>query len=195
MRNRLPTERLEWAEFQRLLRALDEDADIRWKGFLAMAVSFSLRINDLMKIEWKQVWNGGPVDWFDVVEQKTKKPRKITINDKLKPLIIELHEAINPYDLKKYVFSRNGDKIETAKYMNNNLKRLFAKYNVQYQGGISSHLFRKTFGYRYCELKGFTWESITTLQKVFNHASPITTFIYLGIEQKVIDEVYNQIEI
>lgn len=52
---------------------------------------------------------------------------------------------------------------------------------------IGTHSLRKTFGYHHYK----KFKDIAMLQKIFNHSSPEITLRYIGIDQDMIDNSYN----
>lgn len=51
---------------------------------------------------------------------------------------------------------------------------------------IGTHTLRKTFGYHYYQQT----RDIATLQELFNHSSPSITLKYIGINQDILDNAY-----
>jgi integrase len=191
------TKHLKWDEFRRVLKCLEQDGDIQWKCLLALGVFFALRVSDLVEIKWSDIWKDGkPVKSFEVWEIKTRrkktKPRVITLSQDAQDLIQELRDACNPYDYREYVYNSlsRADSISDVRWVNKNLKRIFVKYNVDYDGLVSSHLFRKTFGHQYAKIHNFSAESIIHLNQVFRHSSIRDTMVYLGINNTQIAGVY-----
>jgi len=189
------TSHLKWEEFRRVLDCLDKDGEIRWKCTIALGVFFTLRVSDLTAITWDQLWQDGqPVKTFEIWEKKTRNtkitPQKITLSQDAIGFIQELHDYSS---VQKYVFSPHFNKPATERYINYNLKRIFEKYNVQYHGCVSSHLFRKTFGYRYAEIKDFSAESLIHLNRVYRHKTVAQTMTYLGINKMQIADVFREV--
>ena len=56
---------------------------------------------------------------------------------------------------------------------------------VEYK--VGTHTLRKTFGYHHYQ----KFKDVVVLQKIFNHFSPQVTLRYIGIDQDMIDESYN----
>ena len=52
---------------------------------------------------------------------------------------------------------------------------------------IGTHSLRKTFGYHHYKKFG----NLPLLQKILNHSSSAVTLRYIGLEQEIIDESYN----
>ena len=59
------------------------------------------------------------------------------------------------------------------------------KAGVDYK--VGTHTLRKTFGYHHYQ----KFKDVAVLQKIFNHYSPQVTLRYIGIDQDMIDDSYN----
>ena len=57
----------------------------------------------------------------------------------------------------------------------------------QYEIKVGTHTLRKTFGYHHYQ----KFKDVAVLQKIFNHYSPQITMRYIGIDQDMIDDSYN----
>ena len=189
------TKHLSWEELIRLRSCLEKDGYQEWKCMITLGVFFALRISDLLNLKWSTLRvDGEPVHSFEVYEIKTRnskpKPRIITISEDGRKAIKELYLKTNPIGIKTFVFSPHRDKAASEKYINDALKKFFEMYSVDYKGNISSHLFRKTFGYHYAEMNEFSMESLVFLMKVLRHTTLQQTMVYLGIEDRQISKVY-----
>lgn len=95
-------------------------------------------------------------------------------------------------DSNQYIFiNRYGTKPIDRSWINVSLKRIFKKYNVEIEGNVSSHMFRKTLGNRVLKLNNYSNESIVLLMELFGHSSMAITKKYLGIREKEILGVYD----
>ena len=73
------------------------------------------------------------------------------------------------------------DRIQAYKILNKAAKNLNLKIK------IGTHSLRKTFGYHHYK----KFNNLPLLQKILNHSSSSTTLRYIGLEQDIIDDSYN----
>ena len=87
-------------------------------------------------------------------------------------------------DFKKSANIKQPNKIDKPTLnpsSNSSIKQ--ANLNIR----IGTHSLRKTFGYHHYKKFG----NLPLLQKIFNHSSSSVTLRYIGLEQDIIDESYN----
>lgn len=150
-----------------------------------LGINTNLRISDIIDLKVEDVWDNKKVkDYITLNEKKTKKYRKIRINDSLGKAISEFvkSEKPEPYD---YLFaSRKGG---------GHISRQQA-CNILSQAGdfcglkepLSPHSLRKTWGY-WAYKSGV---SLLLIMDALNHSSLAITKKYLGITQDEIDDVF-----
>lgn len=183
------TSGMEWNTMIGLTDRLKRDGQHRDFLLITMGCYFGLRISDLLSIKWKDVIGQ---DELLIKESKTKKHRKITINEKVKEAIdfcsneLRLKNALN--EDQHILVNRWGGQL-TISYINKRLKVLFIKYNVKVQNA-SSHTLRKTFGKRIFEMDNQSERSLIYLSEIFGHSSSSITRRYIGITQEKIADVY-----
>lgn len=183
------TSGMEWNTMIGLTDRLKRDGHYRDFLLITMGCYFGLRISDLLSIKWKDVIGQ---DELLIKESKTKKHRKITINEKVKEAIdfcsneLRLTNCLNE---DQYILvNRWGGQLSIS-YINKRLKVLFIKYNVKVQNA-SSHTLRKTFGKRIFEMDNQSERSLIYLSEIFGHSSSSITRRYIGITQEKIADVY-----
>ena len=143
-----------------------------------MGTNCGLRISDILALNVKDVRDKNHID---IIEKKTKKAKKIPVNEKLKPVIEE------------FIKGRGDDEPLFLSYLNNRMERTqcYRIINhacklagVDYK--IGTHTLRKTFGYHHYK----KFKDVAILQKIFNHSAPDITLRYIGIDQDTIDKSY-----
>lgn len=183
------TSGMEWNTMIGLTDRLKRDGHHRDFLLITMGCYFGLRISDLLSIRWKDVIGQ---DELLIKESKTKKHRKITINEKVKEAIdfcsneLRLNNSLNE---DSYILVNRWGGQLTISYINKRLKVLFIKYNVKVQNA-SSHTLRKTFGKRIFEMDNQSERSLIYLSEIFGHSSSFITRRYIGITQEKIKDVY-----
>lgn len=176
---------LEWSKMQSLVLKLERDGDLKFSLLIATGSYVGLRISDLLQLKWNQVLNQ---DYFIITEKKTKKERRVSINNELQEILQRLFKMMD-VKLDDYMFvNRFGLKPISIQHVNWKLKEIFVKYNIK--GQYSSHFMRKTLGRRVWEVNEYSDKALILLSKLFNHASPNTTKIYLGIKEEEISDLY-----
>lgn len=162
---------------------------------VTMGLNTALRISDLLELTWKDVWNFSR-DCFRqhimLTEHKTKKNQAVYLNrsciDALQYLKKELSEEIAP-DL--YIFQ---SRVGNNQHIGRNRAYVLIKEawrDLGYEGNVSCHSLRKTFGYH-------AWKdgvSPAVIMNIYNHSSMEITKRYLAIEQDDKDDVYRRMEL
>lgn len=124
-----------------------------------------------------------------LVESKTKKVRRITINPKVAETLDFCSIYRKSNDENVYLFAnRWGDPV-TISYVNKRLKVLFNSYGVRVQNS-SSHTLRKTFGKRIYESDNKSERDLVYLSEIFSNSSISITRKYIGITEANIRDMY-----
>ena len=176
---------LEWEKMQSLVLKLERDGEYKFALLIASGSYIGLRISDLLKIRWVQVLNQ---EYFTLVEKKTSKERRVTINPELQEIIQRLFYKMNGKPEQFMFLNRFGKQPITVQYVNSKLKEIFSKYGIR--GQYSSHFMRKTLGRRVWEMNKYSDQALLLLSQLFNHSSTTTTKIYLGIREQEISNLY-----
>lgn len=190
-KNQLTTsDYLEFNEYDRLLGRLHEDKEYLWEMYARLSFCTACRVSDVLSLKWKDVLNQS---LLVIVEQKTKKTRKIPFNVSVKNKIVELYSLLGSPNINELIFVSKvtGDAI-TVQYINQKLKEFKVKYRVCI-GNFSTHTFRKTFGRYVYETNNRSAESLILLNKILNHSNINVTKTYIGITQDEINSIYNSI--
>lgn len=181
---------LEYSEYQRLLNCLHKDGEYFWELYARLGFCTACRSSDILNLKWEDILLK---DEYVIVEQKTKKPRKITFNKSVKEKIKELYLLLgSPHKEDFIFFSRYTGKPITIQYLNQKLKEFKNKYKIKI-GNFSTHTFRKTFGRYVYETYNRSAESLVLLNKILNHTSIAITKTYIGITQDEVNSIFNSI--
>jgi len=129
-------------------------------------------------------------DKINIIEQKTKKERVITLNDvvkkayiKLVSMLVAANEKFNDDD---FIFTSQKGSVYKTQSINDLLKTIFNTKKLQ----ISSHSLRKSFARRVYQNQNESENSLVLLSDIFGHSSIAITRRYLGIRQETISNVY-----
>ena len=160
-----------------------------------VGINTALRASDLLRITVGQVRHLKAGDDLELVEQKTGKARRITLNsacvEAIQGLLNHYAQSVTgPVEDVEYLFQgqrtgNDGPRPLTVPYLNALVKSWCKALRLK--GNYGSHTLRKTFGYH--QRKTFCID-VVTLMTVFNHASPKQTLAYLCIQPDEVKHVY-----
>ena len=190
---RTTTTSMDWEDFKSLLGKLERDGELKFCLLFAVGVFTGLRISDLLRLRFSHFEN---TEILSVQEQKTGKARRIKINPDLREIIERLRKKMIVTDSNHYMFvNRFGTKAIDKSYVNLKLKLILKNYNIDVEGNVSSHMFRKTLGNRVLRLNNYSNESVILLMELFGHSSVAITKKYLGIREREIYDVYDSLRL
>lgn len=191
-KNQLTTaDHMEYSEYEKLLEGLHKDKEYFWELYARVAFCTACRAGDVLNLRWIDILDK---DETTIVEQKTKKPRRITFNKSVKNKIHKLWELLGEPNKAEYIFKnpKTGGAI-TIQCVNQKLKKFRFKYQIKI-GHFSTHSFRKTFGRYVYDTSNHSAESLILLNKILNHSSIQVTKAYIGITQEEIRSIYDSIK-
>ena len=160
----------------------------------------ALRISDILKLRWKDVYNENLLSFkshIDVKEQKTGKKTTVFINKNLKEAFASFLKDIIAKKgklcevMEQFIFlgQKSNDKpisrIQAFRIISEAAVKCLLSHKV------SCHSLRKTFGYHAWK-KGV---SPALLTSIYNHSSYKITTRYLGIDQDDRDEVFELVNL
>lgn len=185
------TTSMDWSDFTSLISKLERDGEFKFCLLIAIGVFTGLRISDLLQLRFNQFEN---IEILTIQEMKTKKTRRIKINQDLKDIVGRVKVKMGVVDMNQFIFlNRYRTKPIDKSYVNVKLKEILKHYNIQLEGNASSHLFRKTLGNRVLRLNNYSNESVVLLMELFGHSSMGITKKYLGIREREIHDVYDSL--
>lgn len=190
-KNHLTTsDHLSYEEFVRLLNCLHEDKEYRWEMYARLSFCTACRAGDVLRFKWGDILGKSSVT---IVEQKTRKTRKIPFNPSVQKNFDELWRLLGCPDKNDLVMSSNrGDQPMTIQWVNKRLKEFKQKYHLKIEN-FSTHTFRKTFGRYVYDTNNHSAESLILLNKILNHSSIQVTKVYIGITQEEISGIFDSI--
>ena len=144
-----------------------------------IGINCGLRISDILDLDVSDVRGK---QYINIVERKTGKPKRFPINAKLKPMFEEYTKGKRSDEaLFKTRFQNRMDRFTAYRIIRKSCKLAGLPEKV------GTHTMRKTFGYHHYQ----KFKDVAVLQKIFNHYSPQITMRYIGIDQDMIDDSYN----
>lgn len=157
---------------------------------LVMGLNTALRIGDILRLTWKDVYDFERKccrQHLRVREQKTGKENTVAINAALKKSLLQYKKTLDILSPDDYLFTgRKGHSTALCRQQAYRIVRSAATH-TGIKENISCHSLRKTFGYH-------AWKLGTPpvlLMNIFNHSSYQITKRYLCIEQDERDSVFN----
>jgi integrase len=190
---RTTTGAIPWDDFKSLIGKLERDGNYKYCLLISIGVFTDIRIGDILKLRYID-FSGG--DILSVIEQKTKKTRRIKLNHDLLEIISRVKRKQLIDDDNQFIFiNKYGTKPIDKSWVNVSLKKIFKKYKVSVDGNISTHMFRKTLGNRVLKLNNYSNQSIVLLMELFGHSSMGITKRYLGIREKEVMGVYDSLSL
>ena len=157
---------------------------------IVLGVCTALRISDLLRLRWADVYDFDAEAWrshLTITEGKTKKKRVIALNKKA------LYALGLCFATKRGVFLFVNNRKNAAAISRIQAWRVIkdAARAVKAAGRVAAHSLRKTAGY----LAYKNGVSSVMLMRIFNHASFEDTKRYIGITQEEQDEVYLALDV
>ncbi|WP_418755268.1 tyrosine-type recombinase/integrase [Eubacterium ventriosum] len=162
---------------------------IRNYAMVTLAINTSLRIGDLLRLKWGDVYNFKITQYKEhiaIIEQKTNKHNIIALNHEAKRALELLRASLLSVSENDCIFkSRVGDNRPIGRICAFRIIKE-AVNDLNLEGIISCHSLRKTFGYH-------AWKKgvpPALIMSIYNHSSIEITKRYLSIDQDDKDEVF-----
>jgi len=159
--------------------------NIRNYTLIVLGVCTALRIGDLLRITWDDVYDEDSGIFFSritLTEKKTGKQKTLALNKQAASALKMLYK----HRKSAYIFSSNRKEGKAISRVHAWRIIKKAAKAIKAAGCIACHSLRKTFGYH-------AWKSgvlPVMLMDIFNHSSFEITRRYLGINQDDRDKVY-----
>ena len=158
-----------------------------------MGINFALRISDLLRLKARDVLDekGDIKDYIYLREQKTKKEKKLKLNEAVKEVLEYYFSKAQITNPDQLLFVAHRSRKPLTRIRAWQLIRLWCEKVGLSGERFGTHTLRKTWGYIQRTKHGVGFEIIC---KRFNHSSPSVTMRYLGIQDKEVhDTLMNEI--
>lgn len=168
-----------------------QKGQIRNYTLIIMGTYTVLRISDLLRLKWSDVYDEEKQEFYThitVMEKKTGKGRTIALNQ-------QTLGALRQCYLKRkgeYIFANNRKEPKAISRVQAWRIIHAAVVELGISGKIACHSLRKTFGYHAVKSGQI---SLAVIVDIYNHSSYEITKRYLGITQDERDEAYLGIEL
>lgn len=167
----------------KLLKWFEERSD-RNALLFRVGINTALRIGDILKIKYKDIFNGGGEfkEYLQLNETKTGKERKVKLNNHIRPHILKYCKFYRMVG-DDYLFFSIED---TSKPMHRITAWRALKQGADACGieHFGTHTLRKTAGYHIYHKSG---NNIALVMTLLNHDSPKETLRYIGVTQVEVD--------
>ena len=151
-------------------------------------INLGLRISDLLRLKVEDVKDrkGDIRDFIYITEQKTKRQRKIALNEGVREALQIYFDKSGIYDLDQYLFLNERAR-ENKPLTRVRAWQLINEWcrEVGIKERIGTHTLRKTLGYQ-MRKKGI---AIEIIQAILGHSSAKVTSRYIGISDDELEEV------
>lgn len=152
-----------------------------------------LRVSDILKLKFMDVYNFNN-DRFkshiELIEQKTKKKKKLAINEVCIEALQLYIDSIDDFNMNRYIFKSNRESNRPISRIQAHRILKQAGYELDMNANLSCHSLRKTRPYHEANQKDREGKTIGIIMEALNHASYESTKRYLGISQDELDEFY-----
>lgn len=158
---------------------------------VVLGVSTVLRISDLLRLKWEDVYDENRKVFQThvvVTEHKTGKTRKIALNKQ----VLHALRLYLPRRRGTYIFTSNRkeDKAISRVQAWRIIRAAVAAVGIT--GKIACHSLRKTWGFFACRSGEVP---LAVIVRIYNHSSFSVTLRYLGVEQDDLDKAYLGMEL
>jgi len=170
--------------------------ELRNHLLIVVGVHTALRISDLLRLTWDDVYDferNRFRDNIEIVEKKTKKRRLVTLN---KTIAAALRLCLQTAEHGECPVNHSACLIKSRKGTGCAISRIQAYRLIRaaaealgFRDRVSCHSLRKTFGYH-------AWKngvSPAVIMEIYNHSNFAVTRRYLGVTQDDKDAVYRKL--
>jgi len=161
------------------VKLIQSDKRYRIAFLIVVGINSGLRISDILKLKHGDLKK----EYLELNEKKTKKRRRITINNHIITAYQQFCKRLQDDKIKfnddDFIFISQKGSVFSVRHVNRELKLLLAEKKSGLH--ISTHTMRKTFGRKVFENNNENEKSLIYLSDIFNHSSVAITRRYLGI--------------
>lgn len=178
-------------KIEEIKKILQEKRDLRNLLMFTAGINFAIRIQDLLKLQVKDVYRDGKVrEYFEIIEGKTKKKNRLYMTEGVKKILQDYllkypHVCINP---DNYIFFKTRDeKIGSSaigrRQALNVMNKLVESVGLSSEW-VGTHSLRKTWAYHARKND----VPLEVIQRKLNHSTLKMTERYLGITNEEVWE-------
>lgn len=178
-------------EFEALVKYFLDKGQLRNYVLVVMGAYTALRISDLLRLKWTDVYDeqrGEFRSHVTITEQKTRKTKTIALNKR----VLAALKLLYPHHQGAFLFTskRNKDKAISRVQAWRIISGAVSELGLT--GKIACHSLRKTWGYH-------AWTSgevsPVVIMEIYNHSNYEVTKRYLGVSQDDLDKAYLEMDL
>jgi integrase len=188
--NRKTSEPLPWLTMQRLVADLIRDKKYQIAMLISCGSFLGLRHSDIVRLHWCDLTESDKLSLVETKTAKLKRVREIAINPEMKRIAKECQQDKTSEAL---IFANSRQVACSIQYHNSLLAKLKETYDYIDIEHFSTHSNRKCFALRVYNQLGANEHAINVLQKLLKHSSSSITLCYLGLQQTIETDVYNNL--
>lgn len=144
-----------------------------------LGINTALRFSDLSRLTVEKVKG----NYIYQRDKKTGKENKITLNNEIYDEVMAYIKRNALHDSDYLFWSSKGVNKPLTRVMGYDIMQRMKK-GCKIPYNIGTHTLRKTYGYWFYKQTG----DVVALQAILNHSTPAQTLIYIGMQQKQVDE-------
>ena len=178
-------------QFKALAEYFLHRGELRNYTMVVMGAYTVLRISDLLRLKWADVYDEERKTFrshVTVVEKKTKKSRTFILNNHILGALTQLL----PHRRGEYIFANNRKDAKAISRVQAWRIIHTAVVALGIPGKIACHSLRKTWGYIACRSNTVP---PAVIMRIYNHSDFTITQRYLGIEQDDLDKAQLTVEL
>ena len=171
---------------------LKQESNPRNYLLFVLGVNLGLRISDLLRLKIKDVLDsqGNIAEYINIRESKTKKEKKIKINQISREAIEYFFKNVKLNEPDQYLFRSEEENKPIDRVRVWQLIQSWTR-KVGLKGNFGTHTLRKTWGYQ-ARQKGKTIEQVSAK---LGHRSVIVARRCIGIDQDEINQIEDEVNI
>lgn len=178
-------------QFKALAEYFLHNGQVRNYVMVIMGAYTALRISDLLRLKWSDVYDeqrGGFRSHVAVIERKTRKTKTIALNSR----ILSALQILFPHRQGEFLFASRKNKGKPISRVQAWRIISGAVSKLGMTGKIACHSLRKTWGYH-------AWTSgevsPVVIMEIYNHSNYEVTKRYLGVCQDDLDKAYLKMDL
>jgi len=155
---------------------------------ISMSIYTALRISDLLRFKWQDVFdfkNNRVRKYVTLTEKKTGKSKIVALNEGCISALLTYMKGPTEIHPEDYLFANKRTKNPISRVQAYRIIRDAAE-KLGFSERVSCHSLRKTFGYH-------AWKDGTSpavIMEIYNHSSMAVTRRYLGVTQDDKNQAY-----